>query len=49
MRDTALKNAHHLLHDVMKAVDSNRDGKIQYEGMRSITMPACRSRIALEI
>lgn len=34
----ALKNAHDLLHDVMKAVDSNGDGKIQYQGMRSANM-----------
>jgi hypothetical protein len=29
----ALKNAEDLLQDVMKAVDTNGDGKIQYEGM----------------
>ena len=29
----ALKNADDLLQDVMKAVDTSGDGKIQYEGM----------------
>ena len=28
----ALKNADLLLHDVLKAVDTNGDGRIQYEG-----------------
>lgn len=35
--DAALKNATHLLRDVMDAVDSNGDGKIQYQGMRTRT------------
>jgi hypothetical protein len=30
---TALKDAEDLLQDVMKAVDTSGDGKIQYEGM----------------
>ena len=30
---TALKNADNLLNEVLKAVDVNRDGKIQYNGM----------------
>lgn len=29
----ALKNADSLLHDVMKAVDTDGDGHIQYSGM----------------
>lgn len=29
---TALKNADSLLQDVMKAVDTNRDGRIDYSG-----------------
>lgn len=30
---TALKNADALLQDVLKAVDTNKDGRIQYNGM----------------
>lgn len=30
---TALQNADSLLQDVMKVVDTNRDGNIQYSGM----------------
>lgn len=30
---TALKNANELLKQIMKEVDTNHDGKIQYEGM----------------
>jgi len=30
----ALQNADELLREVVKAVDTNGDGKIQYEGMR---------------
>jgi hypothetical protein len=33
----ALKDAEDLLKDVMKAVDTNGDGKIQYEGTLSKT------------
>lgn len=29
----AFKNANHLLKQIMKEVDTNRDGKIQYEGI----------------
>lgn len=29
---TAMKNAEHMLKEIIKAVDSNGDGKIQYEG-----------------
>ncbi len=32
-RATALKNADALLKDVLKAVDTNGDGRIQYSGM----------------
>ena len=35
---TALKNADSLLQDVMKAVDTNRDGSIDYSG-------ACREKV----
>lgn len=34
----ALKNAHGFLEDVMKAVDSSGDGKIQFEGTQSIEL-----------
>ena len=37
MLDVALKDAEDLLQDVMKVVDTNGDGKIQYEGMISKT------------
>lgn len=33
MIDLALKNADSLLQDVMKAVDTNDDGRITYSGM----------------
>lgn len=32
-RDAALKNADDMLGEIVRVVDSNRDGKIQYEGM----------------
>lgn len=34
-----MKNADHLLHRIMKEVDTNRDGKIQYEGMLGFFSP----------
>lgn len=33
MVDLALKNAHEMLKRIMDEVDTNGDGKIQYEGM----------------
>lgn len=38
----ALKNADLMLRDVMKAVDKNADGKIQYEGELSATHFQCQ-------
>jgi hypothetical protein len=41
---SALKNADSFLEDVLKAVDTSGDGKIQYEGMSWSFRPLLTSR-----
>lgn len=36
---SALQNADNFINDVLKAVDSNGDGRIQYNGQQDITLP----------
>jgi solute carrier family 25 (mitochondrial phosphate transporter), member 23/24/25/41 len=42
-RSTALKNADSILKDIVRAVDTNGDGKIQYEG--SFIIRICSPRL----